>query len=1042
MPVTVSSTMQTRAAVAANDTTFLVVWFDRTEQGFSDDPDDVDLYAARVDPTTNTVLASDAAGVFLSKEVLDLAILSGEPDQSQPVVASNGSDFLVVFQSFGSVISLRVHGDTAHAFSEDGAGTPLGSTAYPVSVGYAGSTYVVGWSDASEVRSVRVDPATGLTPDYGGLPLLPGETQPIQEELRLACEPDACLFTWFDYQTAYHGAHFARWDPATGKPVPGDVASPPMLTLPADSVPFSVASMGGGMYAMATAPNRFANSHPGSVTLRLFDATTHTFSATTKTATDPDPNNMYALTYDGTRLLAGWRDSGGTNAFLETINPKTLALGGTGVLTLGNLDATLQSFQFTSLGGATLAVGSQTGTDVLVSGTTFSQTVDRVVSARLVDASRTIAPALAPGSFGTPVTAVQNGEVLPAIASSKSGALVAWIDTRDVQTVVYGARVDSNGVVDPADAAGLVLSPHPVIEIFTGPSVASDGTDYLVTWADSPSPNVRQIDGTKVSAATGTTKTMLTPMTNASGLLNPAVTFDGTSYVVVGTTFGTLVVQRFDPSALTPVGDPIVFTPTFPNDGLMLRPTIAVGASTYLVVAEVVPDGNDVLPYLLASRIPMSGAVDALDAKGFVVSSSATAQAGPSAAFAHGSFLVAWADLRESGHALSIYGRLVPPSGALPTTPDLEIDGVDGASFTSASLETQHPAVVDAKDGLNFQVAWSGTSGVFGALVSDDGVVRPVAALDISALPGDCQAPSLATVAPGKMLVTYARLDPSAGNYRVRVRTLETGATSGACSANTDCATRNCSDGFCCDQPCTGSCQTCAATPGKCTTVVLQADPDTCQGTEVCSKTGACEEVIGQPCVAASDCASGSCADGVCCDSACNGGCDVCNASAKTAGTCTVVAAASSGASPVCLPYLCDGQSHDCPSACTSDDECARPDQCIRGTCQIVAGASCSDAHTLALSNGTSQDCAPYACQSSVCFTTCSSILDCAPGFECDAAGKCVAATNVDLASGCSVRGDASSPCWSTLAAVSAMACRRRRRRTKTASTTTEETRS
>ncbi|MBI2388402.1 MAG: hypothetical protein HYV09_02185, partial [Deltaproteobacteria bacterium] len=122
-----------------------------------------------------------------------------------------------------------------------------------------------------------------------------------------------------------------------------------------------------------------------------------------------------------------------------------------------------------------------------------------------------------------------------------------------------------------------------------------------------------------------------------------------------------------------------------------------------------------------------------------------------------------------------------------------------------------------------------------------------------------------------------------------------------------------CKDGYCCNGTCDGSCRTCAATPGTCTTVAGKDDPDTCSGTMTCSSTANCLKQNGQTCSAATDCASGNCVDGVCCNTACAGGCDVCNA---TAGTCTIVAQGGAGASPACGAFVCNGSLASCPTGC------------------------------------------------------------------------------------------------------------------------------
>jgi len=64
-----------------------------------------------------------------------------------------------------------------------------------------------------------------------------------------------------------------------------------------------------------------------------------------------------------------------------------------------------------------------------------------------------------------------------------------------------------------------------------------------------------------------------------------------------------------------------------------------------------------------------------------------------------------------------------------------------------------------------------------------------------------------------------------------------------------------------------------------------------------------------------------------------------------------------------------------------------------------VPQAACRDADTLLGADGESiVECAPYRChaEARVCTESCSSSTDCAAGFVCDRAGKCVSA-NLDV---------------------------------------------
>jgi hypothetical protein len=231
-----------------------------------------------------------------------------------------------------------------------------------------------------------------------------------------------------------------------------------------------------------------------------------------------------------------------------------------------------------------------------------------------------------------------------------------------------------------------------------------------------------------------------------------------------------------------------------------------------------------------------------------------------------------------------------------------------------------------------------------------------------------------------------------------------------ACLSSLDCASGHCADGICCDTACAGGCDVCDAIPGTCSIVpagqpsespscapflcggsaacpVACATSADCIPKTTCAPDGLCKPANGEPCATSDQCASGHCADGVCCDAACSSGCDVCDA---IPGTCSPIPAGSAGASPPCSPYLCDGASGECPSACADDTDCDAGTYCAAGgECapQKEQGSTCSDA-----------DCAGPGC------ALCSGGTTCVDGYCCDATceGQCAACDVLGKEGSCS----------------------------------------
>src|SRR5262245_31081739 len=171
------------------------------------------------------------------------------------------------------------------------------------------------------------------------------------------------------------------------------------------------------------------------------------------------------------------------------------------------------------------------------------------------------------------------------VASDGSNFLVLWEDERTPptsQSDIYAARVDSGGnVLDPD---GIAVSTAAGGQ--AQPSVAFDGTDYLVVWIDGSIPGRADVRAARV-APDGTVLDpngfVLTAFQQISS--EPSVTFDGTNYLVVfsGGGFYSLQGVRVTPEGTILDPNGIVITPPGSGD---IRPNISYGAGEYLVTWE------------------------------------------------------------------------------------------------------------------------------------------------------------------------------------------------------------------------------------------------------------------------------------------------------------------------------------------------------------------------------------------------------------------------------------------------------------------------
>ncbi len=211
-----------------------------------------------------------------------------------------------------------------------------------------------------------------------------------------------------------------------------------------------------------------------------------------------------------------------------------------------------------------------------------------------------------------------------------------------------------------------------------------------------------------------------------------------------------------------------------------------------------------------------------------------------------------------------------------------------------------------------------------------------------------------------------------------------------ACGAQTECATKHCVDGVCCETACATACLACngVGTAGYCRWIASGApDPGSCDGAHSCNGVGGCIGALGQPCTSPAQCASPYCVDGVCCDSGCGGVCQACDVAGHL-GACSPIPAGEPDDFPAAS---CAGA-----NACSGSGTCLHPNgtacisasQCLSGSC---ADGVCCD---------TACDSPCYACSLAGVFGTCKPIgagqIDTAPvcaGLSvCDGKGSCLAA--------------------------------------------------
>jgi hypothetical protein len=335
-----------------------------------------------------------------------------------------------------------------------------------------------------------------------------------------------------------------------------------------------------------------------------------------------------------------------------------------------------------------------------------------------------------------------NPQNTPAVAFDGTNYLIVWQDYRNVTTTgydIYGARVAQDGnILDPAGFPICTAIKHQ-----WNPSIAFDGTNYLVTWDDQRNSS-HKIYGARVSISGSVLDTAGIEISIGAGQkYNPALAFDGTNYFVVwedgrNSTYD-LDIYGSRVSTQGNVLDP---------DGINLflsvydqvKPAIAFDGTNYLVVWQ-----DDDYENIDGVRVGTNGTV--LDASAIHISTEVNYRYSPSLSFDGTNYLAIWEDWRNNEP--DIYGARINPEGTV-----LNPSGV--VICTEAGIQTE-PTITF--NGTNYYAAWTDYrngvySDIYGAILDLNGAA--INQFMISNQENNQIAPAILYGQDESLLVTYS----------------------------------------------------------------------------------------------------------------------------------------------------------------------------------------------------------------------------------------------------------------------------------------------
>ena len=729
-------------AIASNGRDYLVVW----QIGISGNYNP-DIVGARV----------SSAGVVLDPN--GIYINAAGNDQLVPAVASNGKDYLVVWEDHRDFSTRRSDIYGARVTSD---GVVLETGGFAISFQVAdqknpavasnGKDYLVVWEDSRNSSTTSVDiygalvTSGGVVSDFGGLAVSTWPT--AQQSPSVASDGADYLVVWsdngrFPFSTSQiFGARVTRAGAVFE--TTGFLVSLEPDRYGIESTP--VVAFNGNNYLVVWHHPAFSSTYPNIYGARVTTEGTVLDNSPLLISNSANNQGVPALAAIGSNYLLVWKDAHNTNT--TGFDIYGTVINGDGTVTDTNRipicrAAGNQDFPAIASNGTNCFVVWQ---DTRNAGTNHPDIYGVQVSSAGVPADPN----------GQAISTSVSLEDTPAVASNGTNSLVVWVDGRNYPTpIIFGARVMSDGVI--ADPNGFLISTSVL-----NPAVACNGTDYLVAWTDyrnDGDPNLQtDIFGTRVTSGGIVLDTNGIPISVASGSqISPSIASTGTNYFVVWQDY------RSDPMLADIYGTRVNNSGTvMDSTGIRISagasdefaPHVASDGSSYLVVWSDQRNMRDSGTDIYAARV--SGAGKLVDTNGIPVCTAINDQTVPAIASNGSDYLVVWQDNRDAGGIAppsDIYGARVTSAGGVLET--------NGFAICTARGTQGFPGV--AANGPNYLVVWQDyrdgnsyfdvNADIYGARVKSDGSVLDAAGLTINTNAVNQEVPSIASAGFRRFLV-------------------------------------------------------------------------------------------------------------------------------------------------------------------------------------------------------------------------------------------------------------------------------------------------
>ncbi len=728
----------------------------------------------------SVAVAGSSANVYESDEFLidtSIVYVPAFFDQKFPSVAFDGTNYLVVWQGVRSDSSLDIYGTRVNQ-----SGTVLDPAGIAISVAidnqttpsiaFDGINYLVVWTDQRngdfDIYGTRVNQA-GVVLDTNGIAISTAEY--IQEFPSVAFDGISYLVVWTDGRNGSSDVYGARVSQV------GAVLDPTGIVISTEinNQEYPVVAFDGTNYLVAWTDYRhspyYSSIYGARVNRTGIILDTNGIAISTSSLYQEFP----CVAFDGTNYLVVWHDGRGSSfdIYGARVNQAGIVIDSTGLL-ISN------------------ALCNQYNPLVAFDGTNYFVIWQDSRGSRLdIYGARVNQAGVVLDTNGFVLSLTANEQELPCLIFGGVNYMMVWQDYRHVRYNIYGARINQAGTI--LDTNGIALSTAVSHQLF--PSVAFDGINYLLVWQDWRNGSNYDIYGVRINQFGTILDSVGIPIsTAASNQSSPSLAFDGTNYLVVwqdrrnGSNYdiyGTRINQNgivLEPSGITistatndqlfpavSFGDTNFFViwqdsrrniydiygarisqtgTVLDSNGIGIlflsnqySPAVAFDGTNYLVIWE---GGNY---NILGARVNQLGIV--LDPMGFFISRAINRQCSASVAFDGANYFAVWTDYRNCDTTSDIYGARINPNGTV-------IDS-NGFAISTAAGHQSYPSV--AFDNTNYFIGWEDWRNgydcdIYGIRLNPSGVI--IDSFPVSTQPGAQNSPALACDTGNHVLITYS----------------------------------------------------------------------------------------------------------------------------------------------------------------------------------------------------------------------------------------------------------------------------------------------